>query len=111
MVIILPILQMAVVNMAYNGGKFGAAFRFHEILNKIGSIGWKNFIVWYVVTGFIYLLIYVVGMFVLKSFGFFSYHYFGIKINIILELLSLLIITPFLFIYLHRAMALFYRSK
>jgi len=39
MIIITPIIAVAVANMAYNDSEFGAAFRFSEIVDKIGSIG------------------------------------------------------------------------
>ena len=41
MIIIGPILAIAVAHMANNNSKFSAAFRFHEIMNKIGRIGWE----------------------------------------------------------------------
>jgi hypothetical protein len=111
MIIVLPILQVAVAHMAYNDSKLGSAFKFREILNKISNIGWKNFIVWYVVIGFIYLLIYIGGKIILKYFGFLIHLYLGIEIQSFLVLLDLLIIIPFIYTYLQRAVALFYKSK
>ncbi len=40
---------MAIVNMAYNDGDLGAAFKFSEILDIIATIGWGKYIVTYIV--------------------------------------------------------------
>jgi hypothetical protein len=43
------LLYMAIANMALYDGELGAAFRFSEILNLIASIGWADYIIWYIV--------------------------------------------------------------
>jgi hypothetical protein len=40
------VLYPAIVNMALYDSELGAAFRFSEILDRIKSIGWGNYILW-----------------------------------------------------------------
>ena len=47
--VIIPIFLMALVRMVHIG-ESNAAFEVREILNKIRSLGWKNFIKWYLIT-------------------------------------------------------------
>lgn len=113
MIILNPIVGIAIAHMAYHDSKFGAAFKFREILNKIGSIGWKNFILWYIVIGYLYLVLYVLGILIITFFEVISVHYYP-SIEIVLLLLSMLIILillPFRFMYFTRALALFYKSE
>ncbi|MBI5679782.1 MAG: DUF4013 domain-containing protein [Methanobacterium sp.] len=42
------IAAIAIANMALNDGKIGAAFQFSEVMEKISTIGWGNYIVWYI---------------------------------------------------------------
>jgi hypothetical protein len=102
MIIILPINYMAVAHMAQNNSKFSSAFRFHEIIDKIRSIGWGNLIVWYLVTGTIYVIISVMGSVITGIFS--------IVNPIIGIILSSLIVSPYLYMYLNRSIALFYMS-
>ena len=39
LIVIIPIVALAIANMAYNEGKFRSAFEFHEIWEKISIIG------------------------------------------------------------------------
>ena len=48
---------IAVANLAYNDGEFGAAFRFSEILDHISQIGWADYIIWYIVVVLVSLII------------------------------------------------------
>lgn len=48
---------IAVANLAYNDGEFGAAFRFSEIFEHISSIGWADYIIWYIVVVLVSLII------------------------------------------------------
>ena len=64
-IIIIPIMLMAIVNMANNNSKLSSAFKINAILNKITSIGWKNFIKWYIVTGMVLLILMLVGTIIL----------------------------------------------
>jgi len=60
LIIVIPILLIAIANMANNDSELGAAFRFHEILNKIANLGWKNLIIWSIITGILYLILLVI---------------------------------------------------
>lgn len=55
--IINSISFIALATMADNNGKLSSAFQIERIFNKIGSIGWKNFIVWYLATFIIYMIL------------------------------------------------------
>lgn len=48
---------MAIAHMANNDGKLGTAFKLHDILDKIGILGWKNLIKWYLTSGVVYLIL------------------------------------------------------
>jgi len=85
---------MAVVNMAYNDGDLGAAFRFSDLLNVIATIGWGKYIVTYIViaiVGTVGVFIGVLTMFLLIGF-----------------ILLPLIILPYLFMFEARAFALLF---
>jgi hypothetical protein len=103
MIIILPINYIAVTHMAKNNSKVGAAFRFHEIIDKIGSIGWGNLIIWYLVIGIIYIIISIVGSMITGIFSILN--------PIIGIILSSLFISPYLYMYLNRSIALIYMSE
>ena len=55
---------MAIAHMANNDSKLGSAFNFRDILNKISTNGWINLIIWYIVTGIIFLVLFIIGIFV-----------------------------------------------
>ena len=93
-IIILPINFMAIAHMANNNSKFRAAFRIHDIIDKIGRIGWGNLIIWYIVTGTIYIIITVIG-FIITSI-------FSILNPIVGIVLSSLIVSPYLYMYINR---------
>jgi hypothetical protein len=102
-IIILPINYMAIAHMADNNSKFRAAFRFHDIIDKIGRIGWGNLIIWYLVTGTIYITISVIGSIITSIFSILN--------PIIGIVISSLIISPYLYMYINRSIALFYLSE
>jgi hypothetical protein len=102
-IIILPLNYMAVAYMADNDSKFSFAFRFREILDKIGSIGWGNLIIWYLVIGTIYMLITIMGSVLTGVFSILT-PFFGI-------IVTSLFITPYLNMYLNRSIAMIYISK
>ena len=103
-IIIVPISKMAIAYMADNGGKLGAAFRFREILNKISSNGWMKFILWYIVTGIIFLIIIIVGSVVTSVIG-------RLIFAPLSMILNLLFVAPYLYMFINRSVALFYISK
>lgn len=102
-IIILPINYMAIAYMADNNSKFSYAFKFHEITDKIGSIGWGNLIIWYLVTGTIYIIINVIGAIITAIFSILN--------PIVGIVFSSLIISPYLYMYLNRSIALLYKSE
>jgi len=99
MILIIPIIAMAIAQIA-NNGKLNAAFKFKEIFKIITSKGWKYLISWYVVTVIFYLIFATVGIILT---GYIS------KFNpLIGTVLSILIVSTYLYIYLARSVALFY---
>jgi len=95
-IVISVIANMGIANMAH-AGKLGAAFRFGEILQIIGSIGWGKYIGWYIVLFVIVMLFSVVGMLVqfIPILGFLAY---------------ILVIAPYATIFQYRAIGLIYRE-
>ena len=103
MLIITPIIAVAVANMAYNDSEFSAAFRFSEIFDKIGTIGWGNLILWYIVTIIVYIVIAAVGGIITGLFSLIS--------PVLTVVLMALIVTPYLQMYVARSVALLYSSQ
>jgi hypothetical protein len=88
----------------YNNDKLGAAFRFHEIYKKIWHIGWVNLIIWYLLTGIIFLSILgVIGTLIIVIFSLIN----NIDIG---GLLISVVLIPYLYIYFARSAALLYLS-
>ena len=102
--LIYPFILMSLTNMVYNNSEIEAAFKFGNIFNKISNIGWGNFVVWYVVTGIIYLILLVIGLSVI---GFFNL----IHLKIIGGVLYPLVIGSYMALFLYRSAALFYMSE
>ena len=48
-IIISIFAYMGIANMVYYGSEIGAALRYREILDRIASIGWGNYILWWIV--------------------------------------------------------------
>lgn len=95
--VIYPIMAVAVGNMAYYNGDFGAAFRFGEILSTISEIGWVDLIIWYIVVILVGGVIAFVGSII------------GI-IPILGWIAILLIVYPYLYLFYARAIAWLYIS-
>lgn len=100
--IIIPIALIAITQMANNYSKLRVAFRFREIFNKIGTIGWINLIRWYLVMGIIYLILNFIGLLITGIFS---------SINHIVDLIMELLLIPYIVMFLFRSLALFYISK
>ena len=100
-IIIIPIFLMALVHMVYNG-EFNSAFEVRGILNKIRSLGWKNFIKWYIIT-IIPALAITIGI-----------TFLGTIISNILQFQQLIFLISFIlapiFMYISRSATLFYMS-
>jgi hypothetical protein len=104
-ILILPIFIMSIVNMANNDDKLGAAFRFNEIYKKIGHIGWVNVIIWYLLTGIIFLSILgVIGTLIIVIFSLIN----NIDVG---GLLISVVLVPYLYMYFARSAALLYLSE
>lgn len=103
LVIIMPLNYMAIAHMVHNNGKLSTAFRFGEILEKIGRIGWINLLVWYIVTGVIGIIISAVGGVISTIFS--------ILIPGAGLIISSLIISPYSYMFLNRSIALCYMSE
>ena len=103
-IVIIPLFLVAIANMAYYEGELKSAFRFHEILDEIRSIGGFNLIKWYSVTGILFLALFIMGNIITYIF---SLTHLNI-IEIIMGLLLSLTLIPYLFIYMARSLALFY---
>jgi len=101
--IILPINYMAISHMANNNSELRAAFKFQEIIDKIGNIGWGNLIIWYLVTGIVYIMISIVGSIITGILS--------IIIPLVSVVLNSLILYPYLDMFLNRSIALLYVEK
>ncbi len=99
--IILPILAIAIANMAYNDS-IGAAFRFSEILNKIGSIGWGNLIIWYILMIVLYIVMVVIAGIISIIFGIIS--------PVVGSVVLSLFILPYIYMFVARSVGLEYSS-
>lgn len=101
MILVIPVFLVAIANMAYYEGEFRSAFRFREILDEIGSIGWINLIKWYAATGILFLILFVMGNIISYNFSLFNLSIAG-------GLLLSLTLIPYIYMYIARSVALFY---
>ncbi len=90
LIIGIPLFLMGTANMAYYDGSLGAAFNFSELLDKISTIGYIDFIIWYVV-------MIVIG-FVAAFIG-------GITI------IGWVVTLPYYYMFFGRSLALFFLSE
>jgi len=103
MIIIYPLIVIAITNMAHKGSKLGAAFRLREILKKISNIGWGKLVVWYIVTVIVFLILVAIGGLIIAIVDVLIHPIVG-------QLLILLILLPYLYMYFARSTALIYKS-
>ena len=94
---------MAIANMANNEGKLSSAFEFKVIFDKIKNIGWVKFYSWYLFTGVINLLIFFIGV----TIGVFLILIPTFPFE---KLIDALILTPYIYIFFSRSIALIYKS-
>ncbi|MCK9151512.1 DUF4013 domain-containing protein [Methanobacterium alcaliphilum] len=89
------IATIAIANMAYYDSELGAAFRFSEILEVISKIGWVDYIIWYVVVMIIAMIIAFIGglIQIIPILGF---------------IITLIVIYPYMNLFVYRALALLY---
>ena len=98
-----PMILMSLTNMVYYDNDINAALKFGEIFNKISNIGWGNFLVWYLVTGVIYLVLAAIGVLIIGVFSL-------VHLKIIGGILYPLIIGSYMSFFIYRSAALFYMS-
>jgi hypothetical protein len=96
-IVVLPILAVALGNMAFYDGEFGSAFRFSEILSTISQIGWVDLLIWYIVVGVVYFVIIFLG-------GLLN------LIPLLGSLILIIIIYPYSYLFISRAVAWIYAS-
>jgi hypothetical protein len=102
--IFFPISLIAIANMANNNGKLRYAFEFKVIFDKIKNIGWIKFYSWYLLTSAInFLLIEIIGFLILILL--LLSHTFPFE-----KLIDSLILTPYIYIFFSRSIALIYQS-
>lgn len=89
---------MAIANMALYDSDLGAAFRFSEILDLIKSIGWVDYIIWFVVMIIIGIVVGVIASIL------------GI-IPIIGWLIMILILYPYAYLLYARSLGLLVTSE
>ncbi|ADZ09854.1 hypothetical protein Metbo_1627 [Methanobacterium lacus] len=110
--IILIMFMISIANMANNNGKLSAAFKFRQITNKLSSVGWKNLIVWYVLTEFIYLIILFISGIIIKEISHLIIPSAGNALGpLIITILMSLIVISYLYMYLYRSLALLWLKK
>jgi len=95
-IIIGIISVMALSNMAYHD-EIGAAFKFGEIRERIASIGWLEYIVILIILAILYIILAVVGSLVTMI------PFAGL-------VLASLIIYPFIYLFLYRAIGLIFKE-
>lgn len=97
MLIILPIMAVAIANMALND-EFAAAFRFHEILEKIREISWGNLLIWYIVMIVLLIILTLLGGIISGAFSL-LHPFIG-------SMILYLLIMPYIDMFLSRSVAL-----
>lgn len=120
MIVICPVIQIAISNMAHNENKLNSAFKLGEILDEISKIGLLEFIMWYILTGILLLVLFVIGSFIVLTVSGIVAGMFRISIPlnvgmmvvffIELVLISLTVI-PYLFMFLARSVALLFKNS
>ena len=99
-IIISIFAYMGIANMAYYDCEIGAALRYREILDRIASIGWGNYILWWIVL----MLIITVAGFIIGIVG-------GILLFFVLGFLVFLLGYSYLVIFQARSVALTFISS
>jgi len=89
-----------IVNMAYYDGKIGAALRYREILDRVAVIGWRNYILWWLVL----MLITIVAGLIIGLVG-------GILVYFVWGFMVFLLGYGYLVIFHARSVALAFASN
>lgn len=91
---------IGIANMAYYDGDMGAAFRYREILDRVASIGWGYYILWWVVI----MLISIVAGLIMGIVG-------AILLFFVLGFLVFLLGFGYLLIFHARSVALIFTTS
>lgn len=108
LVLITPIFMVGVGLMANYDGELSAAFRFRELWDDIAGMGWVNLIIWYLVTGLIFLALTLLVVNVL--FYLLSAAHLDSRIFYTLTNFFFLFILTYSYLFFARSLALVYIS-
>lgn len=95
--IIYPIMAVGVGNMAFYNGDLGSAFKLGDIFSTISQIGWVDLIIWYIAIIIVSITIFIAGTLIAI-------------IPILGWLILTLVVYPYLYLFLGRALAWLYAS-
>jgi len=111
-ILIFPISLMAIAYMIENDSKLSEAFKFHNILDKIKIKGVIRLIIWYIMTGIVFLILMLIFTIIFVTLSYLIQDITGIvPQRLITDILIAIIGIPFIFGYLYRSVALFYMSE
>ena len=99
-IIISLFAYMGIANMAYYNGELGAALRYHEILDRIATIGWGNYILWWIVL----MIVLIIAWFIIAIIG-------GILMFILIGILVYIFGIAYLVMFQARSVALTFASS
>jgi len=100
-VIIISIFAyMGIANMAYYNSEISAALRYREILDRIATIGWGNYLLWWIIL----MLIITIAGFIIDIVG-------GILLFFVLGFLVFLLGYSYIVIFQARSVALTFASS
>ena len=105
-------MAMAIAHMANNDSKLIKAFRYHEVIDKITSKGWGNFIIWYIVTVVLFFVLYIIASIPIIIIILVIFHSIvGTNPRILQDILLTLLVFPYFYMFLGRSVGLFYISE
>ena len=111
-ILIFPISLIAIAYMIENDSKLSEAFKFHNILDKIKIKGVSRLIIWYIMTGIVFLILMLIFTIIFVTLSYLIQDITGIvPQRLITDILISIIGIPFIFGYLYRSVALFYMSE
>ncbi len=102
-ILIIPIIALALTNMAFDEGRLLSAFNFGEIREDIQEIGWSNIITLYLLLGIIYIIF--------KAMPIALTYLLSWTDPILVTIIKSLILIPYLYIFASRTVALIYRTS
>lgn len=102
-IVIIPIIALALANMAFDEGRLLSAFSFGKILDDIHEIGWGDLIVLYLLVGIIYIIFKAIPIALTYLLSWID--------PIFVTIIKSLILIPYLYIFATRTVVLVYRSS